>query len=505
MEYPYYLPQEPKEPLDEKLMLFFSIPDFGISPLAFWKFVKEKGYKTAWIVQKREIFEKMRDMGIECVLLEDTEKVRHYFSTAKYFLFNRDIPYGYPKLKGQIYVHLFSTVTLSGEGFAGSSGIFDPQKFESTLIGYIMYYKWLVTMTDISIVTSELCRRVYASGYYANALKVFATGSPHHDTMLLNDGKSILSNNMPQIKKYASLIGYFPTHSAGRERLGLKCFEENIFNIKGLDICALETFLEENNIAVIMKLHPVDERNFLENRIKIPNHCYLINSNSFFNYSHLDILNAFDILISDRSTISNDFLLLDRPLIYFPEIADFTWERLRAGYQNPYLIERDIYFPGHEVYTPDDFFSAIIESLANPGKYSAKRKILRDLMFKYQDPDSCKRVLDVIENCSLLEQPIEYEMFTAPLTKRYEAQIVKHDQTIAECGQAIAERDNELDNIKNSRAYKLVLIPSKIFYPEGSRRRVLYILMKKTIRHPVMMLKKLKPGNIKALVSELRR
>jgi len=590
MIFPYYPPQEPKEPLDEKLMLFFSMPDFTGGSLAFWKFVKEKGYKTAWIVKKREIFEKMRDMGMECALLEDMAKVRHYFSIAKYFLYNRDIPYGYPKLKGQIYVHLTQYSAPFGDGYNIPKLFGDVQP----LAKYLMYDKWRSAMFDIGTVTSELLRNLYASGYYANTLNVFVTGAPQHDSLFLSAGKDILSDNMPQINNYTSLVGYFP--SGTTDFFKGKGFADNIFNISGLDIQALEDFLEENKVAIIIKLHPVDENYFnIKNVVvDIPKHCYLINSNSFFNYSLYDIVNAFSALITDVSTVGNDFLLLDRPLIYMMEQADLAFRKHQDKYQSFYCFDKNMHFPGHKVYTPDDFFSALTESITNPGKHKAERKMTRDLMFKYQDANSCERILDVIENYKPLENINAYEMYTTPLVESYDAQIAERDQQVAERDQTIAnlnsryntqidnlstqimilnnrygtqidslgmqtgnidayihsidmfidrldtqidglsaqidglnesysaqvanlnaiirnrehelsERVNELNAIKNSRAYKLALIPSKIFYPEGSRRRILYILMKKTIRHPILMLKNANPRNIKAFIRKLRK
>ena len=105
-----------------------------------------------------------------------------------------------------------------------------------------------------------------------------------------------------------------------------------------------------------------------------------------------EILYISDILISDYSSITLDYLLLNRPVLLFP-----------YDYEN-YIRERGINYDHLEDIAPGPLFytgKQLIEALGNISKidkeYKSKREELRDYFNAYSDGNSSKRLLKFLK------------------------------------------------------------------------------------------------------------
>ncbi len=105
------------------------------------------------------------------------------------------------------------------------------------------------------------------------------------------------------------------------------------------------------------------------------------------------VLNEFDCLITDYSSIYFDFLLTDKPIIFAP--FDFKW----------YISnDRELYFDYKKV-TPGPTCSnwkEVIDSIKvikdNSHKYENELSELKMKFHKYHDKENCKRVFDRISS-----------------------------------------------------------------------------------------------------------
>ncbi|ODN42972.1 hypothetical protein BGC07_08620 [Piscirickettsia litoralis] len=138
---------------------------------------------------------------------------------------------------------------------------------------------------------------------------------------------------------YNRLITYMPTFRHGNDNF---VFES------GIDFDVLNKYLERNNDLLLLKFH-INTK---------------IDRNAFAGYKNIkfvhekenpyDLICETDLLITDYSSIAYDYLLLDRPIIYYPFDLDQYKNTDRAMY-----TEYDEFVAGPVVETFDDLLTTL--------------------------------------------------------------------------------------------------------------------------------------------------
>ena len=103
------------------------------------------------------------------------------------------------------------------------------------------------------------------------------------------------------------------------------------------------------------------------------------------------ILNRYDILITDYSSIYFDFLLTDKPIIFFP----FDYEEYISRDRELYY-KYDLVTPGPKCRSWVEVVEWIMKFKDNPMLYAKERKRIKDMFHKYQDGKSSERVYQEI-------------------------------------------------------------------------------------------------------------
>lgn len=100
------------------------------------------------------------------------------------------------------------------------------------------------------------------------------------------------------------------------------------------------------------------------------------------------LLSLCDALLTDYSSIYFDFLLLDRPLIFYPYDYEAYTTRNRE-----LLFDYDSMTPGRKAVSEDDLYTALEEVLVQ-GKddFSGPRRALRDKAFTHHDGRAAERL-----------------------------------------------------------------------------------------------------------------
>ena len=147
----------------------------------------------------------------------------------------------------------------------------------------------------------------------------------------------------------------------------------------------LKDVLNENNAVLIIKLHPVDVNNFNLNNEFI----HKLEANTDIN----TVLKYADILITDYSSASFDYLLLDRPIIYYVPDLEKYQEKCHTFYM-PFKE----YAAGETAKNEDELINAMTKTINGIDNFKEQRKILRDMTFTYQDGKNCERIAKWIKS-----------------------------------------------------------------------------------------------------------
>jgi len=240
----------------------------------------------------------------------------------------------------------------------------------------------------------KLVKRIYSQHFYGviTTCKLGATrlkeaisinqfpilGYPRNDVFFNSD---LLFENYASklnLKFFSKVFLYCPTL---RDAKSKKPFSDNfLFN--------LNEYLVKNNIIFLIKWHTYEKNSY--NMKKYSN---------ILDVTHdvqdlQELLPFIDILITDYSSVSYDFVLLDRPVIYYSYDLDDYVKFSRNLYENYYEE-----FPGPFAKNESELFDMIL-SVNHLSKLD-KIDIMKYNEFKkkfnvYTDGNSCNRVYDFI-------------------------------------------------------------------------------------------------------------
>ena len=170
-------------------------------------------------------------------------------------------------------------------------------------------------------------------------------------------------------------------------------FENNIFNYSDYDVEKIDEFLEENNIYIVTKVHFEDNKLYKQEDFKLSKRIIFLNTEIM--NEHLctiyHIMDAFDGLITDYSSIYVNYLLLNKPIIFScPDIEKYKEDR---GFivDDPTLL-----MPGAIVKTQAQLLKNLSLIIENHDTYKDKRKEMMPFFHNHLDGNSSKRLLEEI-------------------------------------------------------------------------------------------------------------
>lgn len=368
------------------MFLFISKPDFSCNPHALWNYIdKNTDHETAWLVSENKHLEVLRERGIKCELY-DTMKGNELVSKAKYIVTNVYVFNALPKKRGQVFVNLWH-----------GSGIKAHDFFDVNLsIQQMNKVLEFSNKTDLMCVHSLDDRFRLSAMLHFDLRKSFVTGQARLDCVKYAKGKENLVKILgDRIAEYDNIIFFVPSFRANSSSHAGKFYSENVFRLDDYDHLKWNDFLEKNNIALVYKLHPIEQTALKGVSFEMGSHCYELTDEMLF-YSDVrynEILNAFDILISDYSSIVFDYLLLDRPVIYL--VPDYEEYQKSKGFV---FHNIEYYMPGEKVKCFHQLLKSIEVGLTSPDIGCVERKRVLEQRFDFQDCEASKRCYETIIN-----------------------------------------------------------------------------------------------------------
>ncbi|TFH00691.1 MAG: hypothetical protein E4H14_19365, partial [Candidatus Thorarchaeota archaeon] len=223
------------------------------------------------------------------------------------------------------------------------------------------------------LATSRINLYFWAFAKVLHPRQFLPMGFPRNDILLRKDiQEKVLRNIFPDLPHDCKVILYAPTYRLYAET---KFYPFNDFNRDDL-----ERWMTDNNIVILLRYHMGEEKPIeVSDRIREigSDKCQEIN----------EVLHEIDILITDYSSISSDFMLLDKPIIY----SAFDQE-IFERYEGFIFGNYDFWAPGPKVHTYQDFKKEIEDVLSGEDRYSEQRRAINRLINEYQTENSTKQV-----------------------------------------------------------------------------------------------------------------
>ena len=366
-------------PKSDNQVLFASIPDYSDNAKALSEYIAtnqvHQQYDIVWLVNDSDVLQKLTQNGIQAY---PEKSVRGLYSILRSkYIIGTHSHYCWFKAKNQCLVNLWHGMPLKAMGY--TDGLEKGAALKIVKLG--------ANTTDMLIATSAITKTVMATSFFIDPRKVVVTGQPRNDYLFATDEKRKLAMLLDRdLSKYDKLLLYMPTFRVGYGRV-----EGATAHLDFLRTDLFNKFLIDNNILFVLKLHPFEEKYWLSQDDFKQNNGNIVILKTDCLTNHLisihEVLADFDILITDYSSIFFDFLLLNRPIIFWSlDLEEYA--QTRGFSLEPY----DFWTPGPKAMTVEMLIDEIQRCISDPTYYEKERITVNDLINQFQDENSCERV-----------------------------------------------------------------------------------------------------------------
>jgi len=233
-------------------------------------------------------------------------------------------------------------------------------------------------------VSSSMMQDIFHKTFGIKLEKIYVTGQPRTDDLVRGNDFCFDHLYDPPLPVGHRKILYCPTWREGKP--------VTLFPFPDKNIEELQSKLEELNAVIYVRTHPNDPGRWLKREKRI------VPFQGDIAPEVTDALSRFDVLITDYSSVFYDFLLLNRPTIFFSyDLDDYSRS---PGFYMPY---KEITAGPHPK-TQREFVGELKLFLNKTDNYSGDRKKIYDKMYTYSDDLATSRVLSIMKNNVLLKQ-----------------------------------------------------------------------------------------------------
>ena len=381
-----------------------SQPDYACNPYALYKDIKDNTeHETAWILKKQSRFITLRERGIKCALYNTIDGVA-LLKKADYVITNSYTFLELPKHDKQLFVNLWHGSGIKAHDFYDYN--INPR--------HVKKLHNFFAKIDLMCVHSLDDRFRLSAQLNYDMRKVYVTGQPRLDCVRTSEGRGLLAKLLSdKILDYDNVIFFAPSFRANMSTHSGTFISDNIFRLNDYSDEVLKCFLENTNSALVYKLHPVEQTAFAGRCFSMNEHCYELTEDMLFDNDirYTEILNAFNVMVSDYSSIAFDYLVLDRPIVYL--IPDYEEYKNARGFV---FHNVDLFMPGEKVYSFEGLLYALKMALKEPEQYKKERKYVIAQRFDFMDNEAAKRCYERMINYIPIDDSY-HEYKSNPLTK----------------------------------------------------------------------------------------
>lgn len=370
------------KPIKNKNVFYDAFNGLGVlcNPRAIFKNLLKredfKDYKHIWVVEDYKksagTLNEFAEHDNVIFVRKNSKEHARYICTSKYIIANTTMPSFYVRREGQVYLNTWHGVPTKSMGY---------ERPGQRIRGASNVVRNFLGTTHLISANRFVTDTMYKKAYMLDEIydgKFLEVGHPRTDAVLNTDRDYVLNKlNEIGIKTDKKIIMYAPTWKGAlwnELEFDLDEFKSIIRDIKSrIDTDEYEVYLRVHYF--LYKQIEMDEE---LKKITIP---FTIDTN--------ELLSVVDILISDYSSIFFDFLVTDRPILFYvPDLDDYSENR------GLYIPLDDL--PGPVTKDINDISSYINNIDEVKREYSKKYEDMKSWCMPQDDGNVCDRVIDII-------------------------------------------------------------------------------------------------------------
>ena len=342
----------------------------------------EKDINCYWITKNKDLVESLRNDGLNAYYKYSAKGLWLSLSSKVYVYDSRTGSINHWASAGAIKVNLWHgsplktidrDITVKHNAFYIGNHTWGIKRY---LVRMIMP-EWFV-VADLMIATSEKVKGYFNSAFGSKKIEV--TGYPRNDIISnpsLYARYLVFEQNIIDSISTEKTILYAPTFR-----------DTNRFNREApIEWGRLNDLLRKNDATFLIKLHRHDYSMAIKEEYS--NIRVLDNESDMY-----PLFSKVDLLITDYSSIFFDFLLTDKPVLFYPYDKEDYLTKDRSMYD-----EYDTVTPGHKAYDFNGFYEKLELFFKHPDALKESvldYQVIKKMYNQYNDSDGAKRTYQFI-------------------------------------------------------------------------------------------------------------
>lgn len=333
---------------------------------------KRKDIHAVWITKNPSVVEEIRKLGYEAYTFTSGKGIWYQLRAGYAFETNGISDFKHAFLGRAVFINLWHGVPLKKVGYDDKyAHNWDSpyRKLRDKIVNVPLGKEYVVA-------TSETIATIYESAFRRPRKNILCLGQPRNDIFFEARDKQLFPDK--------KIILYAPTHrKEGKEKMELS---------KRLDFERIQTLCEKWDFYFVIKKHfyHKEEKEAIEKYSRI-----LDVSNQV--YDTQELLLETDILITDYSSIYIDFMLLNRPILFYA----YDYEQYLQEDRQMYFIYDEV-TPGPIVKDGGQLVDALEQSLSGKQFDAQKQKEILELFYCEQGRTPVSNtLLDLVQSGKL--------------------------------------------------------------------------------------------------------
>ena len=228
---------------------------------------------------------------------------------------------------------------------------------------------------DRVAVTARRFSAIFCSAFGVRSDRMIATGYPRNDALFREIPDADVGQDRTLYDEITAIDGpvvaYLPTYrDAGRPAAD------------AVDFTTLDDFLAAHDATMLVKFHPFEQPDVdddLDNVRLLP-----------ADFDVYPVLRHVDALVTDYSSVYFDYLLLDRPVVFYA--YDFEAYSTNHGFH----LDYESYTPGPIAADFDELLAALDRCIDGSEAYDDERAAVRDRVFDHPNGNAAARVVECV-------------------------------------------------------------------------------------------------------------
>jgi len=381
-------------PRDRKLWAFGGMSGvlFSDNTKHFFMYLnrnQKNDISCVWISKDKKTASDIQSMGMKAYFLFSFKGVYYALRSGVYIFTHSSNDISFSLSGGAKKVNLWHGIPLKKINYDNEN---DEKRNPKGTINSILTLSQRLRKerpTHYLLSTSEYLSGIFTSSFRIPKKNIIYSGYPRND-VFFNDPFNFLITS----EEKAFYTKIFGNKSQSKEKIliYLPTFRKPEFELNfflNLDLKELDKVLVNSRMTLIFKLHP-------KSKIKDEILKYSLNKILIapWEMDPYPLIAKSDGLITDYSSIFFDYLLMDKPVIFFPyDLDDYITHNRDLYY------DYEEFVPGPIARTQNELFKILSEVFVNGNdNYKKKRYDMKVKFFKYHDGLSSERLFLEIKN-----------------------------------------------------------------------------------------------------------